>query len=319
MSVTVTRGATGAGWLAVAGATSVLATQLIGTPHRTIAALQALTPWAIPVLMAIAVVAAIAGAHRLGFAGSLVALGYLALVAPVVFARGGPDARPDATPITVAAINILYSNREIDELAASIGALDADVVALSEVPEHLAARLVRTPVADRYPYRLDRSGPLASGMLLWSRYPFESVDEVPGTLWRSVDAQIATPDGSVRVIAVHPPSPVFDQDAWTRELAQLPALAAGVDEPLVIMGDFNASWFHPPFRAAIHAAGLRDVLVDEGHGMAMTWPTDELVPPFVTLDHVLVDGALATVGGRAIAVPGSDHRGVVATVALAAG
>ncbi|MGW4825486.1 endonuclease/exonuclease/phosphatase family protein [Streptomyces sp. NPDC004227] len=84
----------------------------------------------------------------------------------------------------------------------------------------------------------------------------------------------------------------------------------------VFLGDFNASLDHTPMRRLL-AAGLTDTHAELGHGWARTWPVGHaLVPPLIQLDHVLHGSGLVGVSVGERTVPGTDHRAVVAVLAL---
>ncbi|MEU0188040.1 endonuclease/exonuclease/phosphatase family protein [Streptomyces sp. NPDC006207] len=82
------------------------------------------------------------------------------------------------------------------------------------------------------------------------------------------------------------------------------------------LGDFNASLDHSPMRKLL-AAGLTDTQAELGQGLARTWPVGRaLVPPLIQLDHVLHGSGLVGVSAGERTVPGTDHRAVVAELAL---
>jgi endonuclease/exonuclease/phosphatase family metal-dependent hydrolase len=87
----------------------------------------------------------------------------------------------------------------------------------------------------------------------------------------------------------------------------------------VVAGDFNADRDHAAFRGLLDA-GLTDVHDALGRGLARTFPTGM---PVLQLDHVLVrDGAggrLTPLEVREVRVPGSDHLGVLADLAVQPG
>ncbi|MDW3216612.1 MAG: endonuclease/exonuclease/phosphatase family protein [Ilumatobacteraceae bacterium] len=304
-----------AGWTIAVGAALVLLTQPFGTPTATIAALQSLSPWALPPVVTVALIAMFRRRHRLGFVASLVGFGYLVLTAPVAFPAQGPEVSSDAATFTVLASNVLYSNDRIDR-AGDVLLGDADIVGLAEITPEQLAILRAHPLAERYAYRLERAGRGARGLMIWSRFPIVEAD-TGADLDRSLAADVATPDGPVRVVLVHPPPPVFNRPVWQQELDAVPVAVGRSEFPTIVMGDFNANVFHPPFREALDEAGLIDAVPAAGHPLAMTWPTDIWLPPFVALDHILLDGRLAVDHAGVIAVPGADHRAVWATVGFA--
>ena len=301
----------------IAIALLVLLTQAVGTPLDLIAVAQALTPMALPVLVGLAVAATCLHRHAMGFASAIVGCGYLALIAPLVFAGSGPEPAGGEPTVSIVAANLLYRNDQIDAAADMLHTIDADVLALSEVTPDIAAALQRHPLADQYPFRVDASAPLASGLMIWSRLPLGPVGEQPD-FRRAIDTTVLTDAGAIRLLLVHPPPPVFDRAQWT---AELDSIAGVVDEtlfPTVVLGDFNASYFHPSYRRMLGDADLHDVLVDQGRAFTPTWPTDSRLPPFAPLDHVLLDPSLSTLAVTVSEVPGSDHRAVIATVTFAA-
>jgi endonuclease/exonuclease/phosphatase family metal-dependent hydrolase len=135
--------------------------------------------------------------------------------------------------------------------------------------------------------------------------------------------QLATPLGSwsftmgdLSVLAVHPTYPV-DASGWVHDQGVvLDAVTDG--EPDLVLGDFNATVDHQPLRT-LADEGYRDAGELANDGWHPTWPADGgfdlLGMPLAQIDHVLVGDRLAAVDMDTVAVPGSDHRAVVATVA----
>ena len=53
-----------------------------------------------------------------------------------------------------------------------------------------------------------------------------------------------------------------------------------------------------------------------GNGLEPTWPSDAVLPPPVTIDHVLADRRVKIAGYRVEDLPGSDHRAVFARLGV---
>ena len=53
----------------------------------------------------------------------------------------------------------------------------------------------------------------------------------------------------MRVIVIHTQSPTVHHGDWLADLEKLATVSA--DGPTVMTGDFNASWWHPEFRAVL--------------------------------------------------------------------
>ena len=79
--------------------------------------------------------------------------------------------------------------------------------------------------------------------------------------------------------------------------------------PAVMTGDFNASWWHPELRGVMRAGGWRDAHQVVGRGLSCSWPTEQwhpafrAHPPFVRLDHALVNDGLRRARRRRLRRP----------------
>ena len=82
-----------------------------------------------------------------------------------------------------------------------------------------------------------------------------------------------------------------------------------------MIGDFNATWGNKGFVALLHD-GLIDGAAARGRATDMTWPNGAVIPPFVRIDHLLTGARLAVTEIAAVAGFGSDHRYLVARVAI---
>jgi endonuclease/exonuclease/phosphatase (EEP) superfamily protein YafD len=81
-----------------------------------------------------------------------------------------------------------------------------------------------------------------------------------------------------------------------------------------VVGDFNATRDHQPFRAILDT-GLRDAAEQAGSGWQPTWPARGSwgwLRPLLTIDHVLATDQWQAVDTSTLEVPGSDHLALVA-------
>ena len=79
----------------------------------------------------------------------------------------------------------------------------------------------------------------------------------------------------------------------------------------MLAGDFNATFDHAEFRRLL-GRGYRDAAEQAGVALRPTWRVGRTLPPTVAIDHVLADRRIRVVSARSVAIPGSDHRGVLA-------
>lgn len=302
------------GWAVVAVVGVVLLTQLIGwTDLRVIVVAQSLTPYLGMLLVPVALLALWRRNLILATVSAAIGLAVLILAAPLAFPDSQPDPIPDAVGLRIASLNLLYRNERIEEVADELQELAPDVIVFSEyTPEHQAA-LQRHPLAKDYLYRIDRSALRGGGIAVWSRTSVE-VGEHPETSRSSIDSSVVGPDGPVRVVAMHVPTPIDDLSGWHHDFEVAEQIGRTADSPTVLIGDLNASHWHPDYRRVLDA-GFVDAHSADDQGFSASWPTNRFFPPFVRLDHALTTGGLVATDVDDFEIPGSDHRGFVVTVA----
>ena len=219
--------------------------------------------------------------------------------------------------LRVYAQNMLFGGADPASVVAT--ARDADVLVLTEITTSAAARLDRAGIGASQPYQAGGTLPTggAGGTRLYSRFPVrvshQLAQPLGGTDWV---VRVDVPDvGLVTVVGVHPPRPVRGGSDWLEHQQQLRRLVPR--ERTVVAGDFNAVDSHPGLRG-FRADGFRDSDELVGAGWQPTYPAEGPVPPLIGIDHVLVSPDLTATASRTVSTPGTDHRGVLAAVALAA-
>ena len=132
-----------------------------------------------------------------------------------------------------------------------------------------------------------------------------------------VEATLWSPGGPVALRLVHTLAPFSAYwREWSGALAAVSrSVRASGDSNMLMVGDFNATWGNSGFVAVLHD-GLTDAAAARGKATGMTWPDGAVVPPFVRIDHVLTGARLAVTQIAALPGFGSDHRYLVATVAI---
>lgn len=303
-------------WLVVAFVGLVTLTQAFGwAGTRIIAVVQSLTPYLAMALVPVVLVALWRRQLVLVAVASAIGFGVGVLATPLAFPDPQPSAAADSIGLRVASLNLWYQNTEIDAVADMLATVGADVVVFSEFTGAHQSALQASSLADEYPYRTDRTGLGATGIAVWSREPMRIGDN-PETFNDSLDVTIAGPDGDVRIVAMHMPTPIIDFDAWRTDLATAAQIGRTTGEPTLLIGDLNSSFWHPDFRGLLDA-GFVDAHAAAGSGFSTSWPVDRWIPPFVRLDHALTVGGLVSTEVDDLDVPGSDHRGVLVTVSPA--
>lgn len=197
-----------------------------------------------------------------------------------------------------------------------------DVVTLEEFTPSTLQSVVASGVLARFPYRCVAPSYGADGFLIASRLHLTGcrVQTVPWNGSRVQDmvtASLWSPGGPVALRVVHTlaPLPAYWRE-WSTALAAVgQSVRADGASTMLMVGDFNATWGNKGFVALLHD-GLTDGAAARGKATDMTWPNDAVVPPFIRIDHLLTGTRLAVTEITAKPGFGSDHRYLVASVAI---
>jgi vancomycin resistance protein VanJ len=251
----------------------------------------------------------------------------------------GPRAEATGAELRVMAFNILVSNQDVEAVAGAVEAAQPDLIAFSELRTDMDAALAQR-LGVTYPYRTVQRLPGASfGSGIYSRWPFENLGSLKtGLGLRSAAADVHTPDGTVRFVALHPRSTWLDrsslgaaetsiQENFRGREAQLAAVCRYVDEwgdrPLILAGDFNTSEFSDAYRCV--AQRLGDSYREVGWGTGHTWPAQQtkhipsrwlqVLAPVTRIDYVFHSRHWDAVEAQVLKMDtGSDHRPIVVTL-----
>ncbi len=234
----------------------------------------------------------------------------------------GSDAGPTAgVGLRVISVNIREGQADPDSLVRSARE-QADVIAFQELTPEEVDRLAAAGLDATFPYRWLAPRGEASGVGVWSRFPMHSAQPIDGYANAFITARIQVtgvpidPTVVVAHIAGPWPQPIDD---WLHDFDRLPVTLHEVAEQtgrgcVIVAGDFNSTTDMRPFRALLRN-GYQDAAEQSGAGIEPTFPGDWRLPPLITIDHILTRSCAAT-SLRTIKVPGSDHRGLAATVVI---
>ncbi|MFD4987678.1 endonuclease/exonuclease/phosphatase family protein [Streptomyces sp. NPDC058374] len=303
--------------LALAAPAALLGVRLAG--------LDAGTPLAVPVVLfpyagvlvvlvlgVVVAVPALRSRWSVAVAGTL-AVVHVAVLAPR-FVPGGEAVPAGAVELRVVTVNADGGGADPRALVELVRAERIDVLAVEQLPPRGVEALDRAGLGGLLPYQALHPEDDSS---LYSRHPLSrSGTTRVDTAWPQTTAEVVVGGRGVRFVAVHTYYPLGDAERWTRDMSALTFLAERGGPDTVFLGDFNASLDHAPMRRLL-AAGLTDTHAELGRGGAPTWPVGHaLLPPLIQLDHVLHGPGLAGVTVGEQTVPGTDHRAVVAVLAL---
>ncbi|MFJ4037529.1 endonuclease/exonuclease/phosphatase family protein [Microbacterium sp. NPDC090007] len=225
---------------------------------------------------------------------------------------------PESLRLRVVTANLLCTNPHIRRLADELVAEDADVVAVQEVTPAIAAALEQSALWSAYPHRRVAPAEDFHGAATFSRFPVHAheVLDVAGSPMLRTD--VATPHGPLGIVNVHTVAPLTVGQArrWRRQLTVLSRLVEAETGPLLLVGDFNATGDHRPFRLLVRGR-LRDAFDAVGRGSGATWPVGHRVlPRLLRLDHVLVTPDVEIEELRDAESTGSDHARLTADLGI---
>ena len=241
-----------------------------------------------------------------------------ALLAPPAIA-GEPASA--AEPLVVAVANVKGDNAQARAVAEAIGGSHADLVVILECSRKSLA--ADTLEAEGLGLLLDARDPSPWGVCIAGR--LEAETRVVPAPWSGPClgpvgvARMAVGSGFVAALGVHLP-PRLPECEGTTDVA-IAALAAWVKDgklaadvgpahagdPVVLLGDFNTDGKK---LSPLRAVGLAETGEKAGVKL-VTWSAGPLKAWF---DHIFIPAAWAVESTVALDLPGSDHRGVVATI-----
>jgi endonuclease/exonuclease/phosphatase (EEP) superfamily protein YafD len=247
----------------------------------------------------------------------LLCVAHLAALQPALRDHETPVWAKQATTFRLVSSNVYFENTDPD-LGPTLAGLQADVAVFCEFPDSIAKRLSNDGALDRFEFRAT-DGLSPTNVAIYSRYPFVGTPRSIGLKTGpehllAVDVNVR--GTIVRVIGVHP-SPGLDRGhaAFLETMRVLREEVRQSPYPIVLAGDFNGSRWVPAV-GELFGAGLTSAHEAAGHGLSSSWPVVSWGPIFMRLDHVLYSKDVSAVKVVDAVVPGSDHRAIVADLAL---
>ena len=225
----------------------------------------------------------------------------------------------DPPQLSVMTYNVLATNDDIDAIAQTIRASDADVVVLQEISQRIAQRLPRA-LADDYAYSSLHPSPVSRlGLGVYSRFPLISDDYLAYQTQSSrLRLQINIKGLLVTIYNVHLANPLTNQtvdpQAHSEGITGLLDMLASEYNPLIVAGDFNMTDFSTDYGRM--AERLVDSFHESGTGLGNTYPSWSPLP-LARLDYVFHSSDMTSLTTQVMPSAGSsDHFPVRAELAF---
>lgn len=251
-------------------------------------------------------------------AGYLVGAGRVSAEAESAVAAGADTSDAYARVMTLNTYNGQASAAEIVSL---VRQRHVEVLCLQELTDGMVQDLERAGIDELLPYHVVSEGASAisnggrNG--IWTAAAQDDVSRnlLPIDTSSMPAASIQIGSATVRIVSVHPNSPVRGaQDLWDEGLSTIGSLS-DYGHAYLIMGDFNSTWDHARFRDLLGTT-FADAGEASGEGMHMTYPATGLVPPLVEIDHIVYSRGTGIVVSslETARVSGTDHLALIGTL-----
>lgn len=215
--------------------------------------------------------------------------------------------------------NVFGRNEEPESIVANIAAVDPDFVALQEYSPGVR-KVVHPPLAELYPHFQYCAGGQRAFVGLYSRLPFEPLDE--DTCSSSIMSTDRTariivrfetqtgPDFSLATTHNDWPAPVTRQ---AEQFATLRDALSTVEPPLILVGDFNSTPWSYALRGFVSEAGLTRHTFNVPTFPTLWYYLRDWRPtfPILPIDHVMTRGDIAIHSLRTGEPSGSDHLPII--------
>ena len=236
----------------------------------------------------------------------------LALIFGLVRSDQYDDAPNAESFLRAVSINVRTENKEHEKVVDFILQADADVVFVMEVDFWWEEKL--QPLKEKYPHHLFEPRVDNFGVAFFSRVPVlkSEIKTLGAAFVPTVVATLEKGGRTIRFIGVHPVPPSGEENSRYRnaDLLAYANLAAETTDPVLLIGDLNASPWSRGMRILTQDGRLR--LGKASTAMKPTWMVDTLLR--IPIDHALAKRPLSITNKTIGPEVGSDHRPILIDV-----
>ena len=199
-----------------------------------------------------------------------------------------------------------------------------ELLAIEEYTQELEDGLAAAGLPAILPHHVSHPRDRAAGAAVYSSHQLTGAGLLPGTRFAMpvvrMDLGREGNGAALLVVAVHTLAPVDDGLAqWRSDFTTLGRADPG-SGPLLLAGDFNATFDHREFRTLLSGGyggrPLVDVAAAVGSRLVPTWPMRGYSLPGITLDHLVTSGDIKGSEYSVHRLAGTDHAAVTATLEI---
>ena len=219
---------------------------------------------------------------------------------------------------TFVSVNLLYGNLQVSRITDYLRRTQADVVVFQEVSARWADDLEE--LRDLYPYRTTQSRKNGFGVAVFSREKPVDVRVVATASPVGEQAVYAEWESEGRrfgVAGIHPDKPdkewkIQNRRIYFDQVAQWCEEKARADQPVIVIGDFNATPWSSSMKTFTRQTELRNT--SQGTIFGATWNVWQ--PHRLLIDHAFLSSHWRLLHREIGPAIGSDHRPLLIRVAL---
>lgn len=257
-------------------------------------------------IAAVSAILAIFAVARKQYVASLLAVSALALASKAMISV--PVAREvDASGLVVVSQNLAAWNSHAEAAVPVLEGQAADILVLQEYNGQWHDALADFTRVFPYAVTLLRDGYFGIAVFSRHRITDHRILNLAESNIPFIDLRIESTDFTGRLIAVHFSAPITRRRSGlrNRQLDELKEHLASVEEPYLVIGDFNNTPFSPTL-----SRFLDDTRTSVGPpGLDATWPA-VLGSAGIPIDLAIGSENVLFSGGSTFALAGTDHRGI---------
>ncbi|WEV66158.1 MULTISPECIES: endonuclease/exonuclease/phosphatase family protein [unclassified Bifidobacterium] len=221
----------------------------------------------------------------------------------------------------VMTVNVYKGRASAKAIVDAVRDQRVEVLALQETTKPFVRALSAEGIDEYLPYSQISSSDGKYGNALFSATALDSPadDDVDSSASFMPGGTVSFAGGKmpVRFVSVHTTSPKPGYwTQWHASLDDVATMRSHKHTRYVLMGDFNATTDHTPLRNIL-GSRFHDAAQSSGSGFVFTWPANRPgLPKFAGIDHIVLDRGIVAGQVGTVAIPGSDHAALLATIAV---
>lgn len=246
------------------------------------------------------------------------------LILYIVVAGMPEDSKTPAEPGTlrIVSANLLYSNTLKDKITQTLLDLKADIIVLIEYRENNTDIEALTNAGYTLHLEYPANGGLGMAMFIKTNitaYSWIIQNPVKGPMnipFLLSDISLdETGNKELSVMGVHLPFPGYGGGKKIPPTIDVISNYITDDRPFILAGDFNTFAYNEAFDI-LRAKELKDAFIEVNWRPGPTWGPSLLLPSVARIDYIWVSKSISVSKCFTIAIPGSDHRAIVADLTL---